>query len=68
MKKILVLLIPFILCGCWNYKELNQLAIVSGMAIEKENDEYVLTAQIINSQNPMFKIHLILMEINLSIF
>lgn len=50
MKKILVLLIPFILCGCWNYKELNQLAIVSGMAIEKENDEYVLTAQIINSQ------------------
>lgn len=50
MKKILVLLIPFILCGCWNYKEVNQLAIVSGMAIEKENDEYVLTAQIINSQ------------------
>ena len=26
------------------------MAIVSGMAIEKENDEYVLTAQIINSQ------------------
>ena len=68
MKKILVLLIPFILCGCWNYKELNQLAIVSGMAIEKENDEYVLTAQIINSQKSDVQDSSNIDEINLSIF
>lgn len=50
MKKLLLLLISLTLCGCWNYKELNYLSIVSGIAIEKSNDEYILGIQIINTQ------------------
>ena len=49
MKKILMI-IPLILCltGCYNYRELNDLAIVSGISIDKNDKEYVVTAEIIN--------------------
>lgn len=49
MKKILLLLpLLFLLTGCYNYRELNDLAIVSGISIDKENDEYILTAEVVN--------------------
>ena len=39
MKKLLLLLpVLFFLTGCYNYRELNDLAIVSGISINKEND------------------------------
>lgn len=49
MKKLLIL-IPIIFCltGCYNYRELNDLAIVSGISIDKNNEEYIVTAEIIN--------------------
>lgn len=51
MKKLL--LIPIILClaGCWNYYELNNLAICTGIAIDKYNDnQYEVTYLISNAK------------------
>lgn len=49
MKKLL-LLIPIIilLTGCYNYRELNDLAIVSALSISKDNDNFKVTVQIVN--------------------
>ena len=50
MKK-LIFLIPllFIFCGCANYNELNNLAIVTGLAIDKDGDNYIVSILIPNS-------------------
>lgn len=49
MKKLL-LLIPLLLLlsGCYNYRELNDLAIVSAISINKMDDKYDVTAQVVN--------------------
>lgn len=53
MKKIIpVILLLFCVTGCWNYRELNQLAITTGIAIDKEEDNYVMTIMIANSKKP----------------
>ncbi|MEW9669858.1 Ger(x)C family spore germination protein [Ammoniphilus sp. 3BR4] len=44
---ILILLIP-LLTGCWNRRELNELAIVTAFAFDKLGDQYVVTAQVVN--------------------
>lgn len=49
MKKlVLSLIILFCLSGCWNYKELNDYSIVSGVAIDKVGDEYETSVLISN--------------------
>lgn len=57
MKKIrAIFLILFVLgnivplSGCWNYREINKLSIVSGVAIDKSSDgeQYLMTAEIID--------------------
>lgn len=49
MKKIFILvLLTFCLTGCYNYRELNDLAIVSGISINKIEDEYIVTAEVVN--------------------
>ena len=51
MKKILITLsFIFICCGCYNYKELNDLAITSAIGIDKSDDGYKVTAQVVNTQ------------------
>ena len=51
MKKLIIVLIPlFLLTGCWNYRELNQMAIVSAIAVEKEGEYFKMTAQIMNAK------------------
>lgn len=53
MKKTKILLIlPFLLflTGCWNYNELNTLAIATGMAIDKSKDGYEVSLLIANSK------------------
>ena len=49
MKKLL-LLIPLLLLlsGCYNYRELNDLTIVSAISINKIDDKYDVTAQVVN--------------------
>lgn len=38
--------------GCWNYREINDIAIVSGVSVDKneETDEYVLTFEVVNTK------------------
>lgn len=52
MKKrlIIILLLPLFLTGCWNYSELNEIAIATGISIDWEDDKYKLTALISNAQ------------------
>lgn len=50
MKKIIVsFLILISLTGCWNYKELNDYSIVTGIAIDKKDDEYEVSVLISNA-------------------
>ncbi|MFT4416336.1 Ger(x)C family spore germination protein [Fredinandcohnia humi] len=44
---IFILLIP-LLTSCWSRKELNELAITTGIAIDKVDDKYFVTAQVLN--------------------
>lgn len=49
MKKIYILIpIFFLLTGCYNYRELNDLAIISGVSVSKDDDIYKITAEIVN--------------------
>lgn len=45
---ILVLTLIPLMTGCYNYQELNNLSIVTGTSIEKENDKYKITIQVVN--------------------
>jgi len=50
MKKIIAsLFILFCLSGCWNYKELNEYSIVTGVAIDKKEDKYEVSVLISNA-------------------
>ena len=52
MKRVIIIfIIVFLLSGCYNYKELNKLAIVSSVSIDKSNNEYLVGAQVINIKN-----------------
>lgn len=52
IKKIIIMLISlFLLTGCFDYKEMSDLAFVSALAIEKIDNEYKLTVQINNITN-----------------
>lgn len=53
MRKIIIsLLLILSLCGCWNYKELNNYCIVTGIAIDKAKDNnYEVSFLISNSIN-----------------
>lgn len=49
MKKILLIIpIIFLLTGCYNYREINELAIVSGISVTKEGNDIKLTTEVIN--------------------
>lgn len=49
-KKILILLVLFLMTGCWNYQELNSLAITTALAIDKSEDEYEVSILIANAK------------------
>lgn len=52
MKKIIILILPiFLLTGCYNYKELNQLAIATAVEIDKVDEEFHLLVQVANTKN-----------------
>lgn len=52
MKKIIILLIPlFTLTGCYNYQEMNELGIITATEVDKKDDEYEITSQIVNPKN-----------------
>ena len=50
MKKIFILfLLIFCVCGCWNYKELDDYSIITGIAIDKDEEEYEVSVLISNA-------------------
>ena len=51
MKKILFLLFVFLLSGCSDYRELNDLAIVSGINIGMDHDIYNVSVQVIDTND-----------------
>lgn len=50
MKKLLIIPLILILTGCWNYYELNNLAICTGIAIDKTEGKYEVTYLISNAK------------------
>ncbi len=51
MKKLILLIIPLLLLSGCSYKELNDLAVVSALGIDYENNEFKLTAQVMDIKN-----------------
>lgn len=51
MKKIIIILLIFMLYGCADYKEINDLGIISTIGIEYENNLFHLTTEVINIEN-----------------
>lgn len=49
MKKLIIILICLILCGCNDYAELNTLSIVTAIAVDKEEENYKLSVLIANT-------------------
>lgn len=52
IKKILVVIGCLLLTGCYDYKEINTLAILSATSIDYQDGEYMVVAQEINPQAP----------------
>lgn len=56
MKKILCTLLVFCLmiplAGCWNYRGLNEMTIVAGMAVDSMEGQYLITFEVIDMQKP----------------
>ncbi|WP_044478172.1 Ger(x)C family spore germination protein [Paenibacillus antibioticophila] len=44
---MLILLLPALLSGCWERRELNELAFVLGYGLDKEGDQYKVTMQVV---------------------
>lgn len=51
MKKIILVLMMLLFVGCADYKELNDIAIVSGLSIDREKDNYSIGVLIANSKD-----------------
>lgn len=50
-KKIIPILIIFLLTGCYDHKELNTIAIMTATEINKINDEFIVNVQVVNPQS-----------------
>ena len=50
IKYLILLIVPLLLTGCYNYQELNDLAITTGVSIDydQETKEFIVIAQVIN--------------------
>jgi spore germination protein KC len=48
IKLMILILIIFTFTGCWQYRELNKLAIVTAFGIDKVGEEYLLSIQVLN--------------------
>ncbi len=51
-KILISLILMFLLTGCWNYRELNEIAVCTGIAIDKDDKNYVVSVLIANSKKP----------------
>lgn len=44
----LILALVLLLTGCWNRRELNELAIAVGMGIDKQGDQFRVSLQVVD--------------------
>ncbi|MGM9834545.1 MAG: Ger(x)C family spore germination protein [Bacilli bacterium] len=47
MKKIFLFLACLILCGCYDYKELKDIALITGVGVDYKDGEYSITLEIL---------------------
>ena len=59
MKKIIIVFFIFLLCGCSDYKELNDLAIISTIGIDKDKDDYKICMEVLNTNKKDSKNYII---------
>ena len=50
-KLLIILLFPIFTCSCWNYNELNELAIATALGIDKKDGNYEISVTIANAIN-----------------
>lgn len=50
LKLIIIFILVFLLTGCGDYRELTNMSIVSAMGLDKIDDNYELTVQILDSK------------------
>lgn len=50
MNKVLIIITIFLFTGCYNYRELDTLAIATAVGIDKVGDEYQISSQVVNTQ------------------
>src|SRR5690554_997779 len=47
IKIVIILIFMIILTGCWSEKELNEITLITSIAIDKEDDDYIMSLSII---------------------
>ena len=49
---LILIILMMILSGCWNYKDIEDMVIATGMAVDKDEDsgDYLLTIEVVNNQ------------------
>ena len=52
IKKIILIIVLLLLTGCYDNKELNNIAILSAAEINKIDNQFIVNAQIVNPQSP----------------
>lgn len=50
MKKILLIIALLLLSGCYDYKEINKLSIITAIGIDYKDEEYIVTFEVLNDQ------------------
>src|SRR5574344_55412 len=50
MKKIILVLIIFLCSACYDYNEINSLAIINGIGLDYQENQYILTYEIIDTK------------------
>ena len=48
MKKIILIILLLTLSGCYDYKEINDLAIITAIGIDHKDEEYKITLEVLN--------------------
>lgn len=48
MKKLCLILITLLLTGCYDYKEINELALISSIGIDYKDDNYEIIFELLN--------------------
>lgn len=49
MKKLVLVLLVFLMTGCYDYNELNDLDIISTIIVDYEDDKYVVNLEVLNT-------------------